>query len=396
MAFDSAAVTVDALPDVVLGYVLALAGHEHRRVSHNPSRAPARALHSALSCTICACERGSPAMLRPAREVPGRRPLRRRAVTSVCRRWRRVYWGEPSLWRGYRAGLPREAAGWYPSPNEGSLTGQLAALWRSLAGPAHPPPAAAWLDTHARVLRRIGRHLASVELLLDTGHPAVPTACTPAFVELLGTVRDAAPALAHLKLAAYALPAAASDVLSTLSGLRSLHLELRSLSSANLDSLVPLAGSLTSLVLYANACLAPKGLQPLAALTRLQQLELASSQRRPLLPAPAALPYLRRYAFSSYSGSLEVGGGGLPRAACAWAGWRLELRCGAQAGRRRQAAAGGQRGAAGQRGTSKRSPASSSSPAAAPVLAGGRGADRSQRLRCSAVAAGHPHPAQPA
>jgi hypothetical protein len=88
-------------------------------------------------------------------------------------------------------------------------------------------------------------------------------------------VRDAAPALAHLKLAAYALPAAASDVLSTLSGLRSLHLELRSLSSANLDSLVPLAGSLTSLVLYANACLAPKGLQPLAALTRLQQLELA-------------------------------------------------------------------------------------------------------------------------
>ena len=184
-------------------------------------------------------------------------------MTLVCRRWRRVYYASPDVWRSI------------------------------LLDPSPQAPEGAWLACKARLLRRVGHLVADAELrsthqdrsasrhqaqLLEALHPSVVTGVTLNYRQHASQPEAAVCALrrfhrhlTRLDLSTYRLPACTSDVLRQLAALRL----LRCCSQQAPDDLLEAAAALpalTSLELVLGAPLSVALASTLGLLTTLRHL----------------------------------------------------------------------------------------------------------------------------
>ena len=339
--------TIDALPDALLGRVLALVGQEQGWVPR-----PWRLCAGRCLTQLCRCR-----ALSSTASLPACRPV----LNLVSRRWQRVFYAEPGLWRHLRLGAcslkpPPARKQWFAAKRTlaqrvSSLVTQASVVWDAdatsgftglamdvlrllqpgmLTGLALTRSDSSWPRPQPlsdAAVRELPRFTGLTRLQLDG--PLLPPSTAGALRQL--------PQLCSLACSAGSLPEARAAALVQLSVLRDLDLrcselqppaeamlcvavrrlpQLRSLRMRlDLDDSMPkqlvdsMAG-LTQLTLLALSSQQCPTLQQLTRLTRLQHLHISQGGRstpwQP--PEPAAFTALQSYCFQSSAkhGELEV------------------------------------------------------------------------------------------
>lgn len=232
-------------------------------------------------------------------------PLCRAAICLTCRRWRRLFWSEPALWRRVAvdfSGL--EFARLAPEQQQAAVVGKAAMLQRV-----------------ARFLREADLNCEcrrdQAALLLESLQPEVLTAlrllvsaCGPyTFPVVVATeaVLRRATALTRLVLDRTYLLEDEAGVLGALTQLR--HLQMWDAQDAVVAGVVPTLRRLTCLHLNASSALPSDVGAAVRQLPDLVHLELCDRGSLPplALPAPAPTwPALRSFSLDCEDGLLEV------------------------------------------------------------------------------------------
>jgi hypothetical protein len=229
-------------------------------------------------------------------------------VTLVSKRWRRLFYAEPSLWRRFTLRPPAGAdadAAWQPTKNAqlarvAGLVAELDVFDLSTAAGAGDPAAAARWDVSnpqwglAAFLRLLPRDNLTV-LHITVNRQQIS--------EHLAAAALGFPQLLTLELGLVQLPRNVAALLRQLPRLQRFVYHSGPLPAAVVDSLLQLS-TLTSLELHSAEPLPP--LQQLTRLTSLRSLKLSEHDERAEgealePPAPAALPCLESFHFHSIS-----------------------------------------------------------------------------------------------
>lgn len=271
----------EALPDTLLGRIMALVGREHRR-----------------------------------------------ALTLTCKRWRRVFYNEPALWRSFRLASSELAATYWEEQDM--------------------PLTTDWYNQQLSVMHMVGRFAADCEVrgigplqlvAAETGHPwrlaDVLLCLNPGVLRRLALCCELEPSsgskyhlygqqslgaaairqlarlrqLEDLALDSWQLPHGTAAAISQLAHLQAVRLRTRQLPQHCLASLLSLT-RLTRLELHTSMPLPP--LQQLSRLTLLQHLELCQWNcvgTVMALPPISSLPNLTSYTFHHSRGPVQVEGG---------------------------------------------------------------------------------------
>lgn len=226
--------------------------------------------------------------------------LCRRQLSRVSKRWRRIVFAEPSLWRELsvrtdqqwqQSAQPQLALLQRHAPHVVSFT------WRQYYMPVQP-----WLPAFLAALRpsQLTQLTLSVE---DLPQAALSTVQQLRLTSLrLCSVLQAAAVLSHhpglTSLALVDVPQTAATLQQAPTGLRSLHVDAEDMSDEAVQCLLRLTG-LTELSLAAEFWVPLQPLQQLTQLSQLRTLQLwnTGGLRRVLAPEPSRVPHLERFDF---------------------------------------------------------------------------------------------------